>query len=227
MALQVGDGLGLHVAGQAQLHRDAAIVHPGHQVGILDQVRAVPDAVGPAVVQRLVDRGRPEGLARMDRDVDVVVQDVQAGLDVVLGRIVLLGARQVEADHAAPLPANGQFGQLEARSRRNVADAADDLTADDAVLAPRQIQTFLHRTDDLVVHQTFVEVQQRRVAHFHVAHVLAMRVLGQFVGDARQRLACLHQLQRDVEDAQVLHQARAILGHLAHRAHVLSSVLNA
>jgi hypothetical protein len=57
---------------------------------------------------------------------------------VVLGGVVVLGAREVEADDAAALVGDGELGHLERRLRRDVADAADDHVGLDApVLAVR------------------------------------------------------------------------------------------
>ena len=56
-----------------------------------------------AVLEGLRDRLGPVGLAGVDRDVDVVVADELERRLVVLRGVVVLGAREVEPDDAAPL----------------------------------------------------------------------------------------------------------------------------
>ena len=76
-------------------------------------MRAVADAAGPAIMKGLMNGRRAEGLAGMDSDADIVVQGLLESLDVVLGRVVFFGPGQIETDHAASLPAHGQFGQFQ------------------------------------------------------------------------------------------------------------------
>src|SRR2546425_12780649 len=59
------DGVGVQVAGKAHLEGDVARDDVREQGGVLTQPRAVADAPGAAVVQRLMDRVRPVSLAGM------------------------------------------------------------------------------------------------------------------------------------------------------------------
>ena len=103
-------------------------------------------------------------------------------------------------------------------------DAADDLTGDDTELPAGLIETLLDGCHDFIVGQAPVDVQQGAVANFHVAHVFPVGILGQFVGDPGQLVLFLHQLQCDVENPQVIHQALAVIGHLANGPGFLGGV---
>ena len=70
---------------------------------------AVADAVGPAVVQGLVDGRSPEGLAGVDGDVEVLVVDELEGIEVPARREAVLGSG------GAPL---GRHGGCQRHARR-------------------------------------------------------------------------------------------------------------
>ena len=131
-------------------------------------------------------------LARVDRTIDVVVAHQLKRGPVMLGRKIGLGARQVEANHAAALVRNGQLGHLIRRFRGNVTDPAQDDVGFDAVGLARTAQAVEHRFHDLGQLQAALRVQHRRVAHFHIAHVLAVRVFGELEGNALERGFGLH-----------------------------------
>ena len=83
------------------------------QVAVLAQPAAVADPMRAASVQRLRDRGRAVRLPRVDRDVDVVLAHEAEGVEMLLGRVVVLGAGQVETDNAAVFVRDHQLGHFE------------------------------------------------------------------------------------------------------------------
>ena len=150
MLLDVLHRAGLQVRGQAHLERDAVVVDVLHQVPVLEQQRAVPDAVRPAVVERLRDRGRAERLAGVHGRVDVVLEDQLERRAVRLGRVVLLLPRQVEGQHALALVGHRQLGQRQRELRVHRADAADDHAGGHAELAARVVQAGDDRVHDVL-----------------------------------------------------------------------------
>ena len=109
--LQAADALGMHVAGKTHLQRQPVVVHIMHQLLILHQPGAVPDAVGAAVVDGLMDAFGPEGLTGVQGGVDIVFQDQEKGLLVMLGGEILLGSRQIETHHPLVFELHRQVGQ--------------------------------------------------------------------------------------------------------------------
>src|SRR5688572_15338993 len=198
---------GLHVRGEAHLERDAVVVHVVEEAGVLAQARAVADAVRAAVVERLGDRGRPESLPGVDRRRQVVVGDEAEGALVVLRRVVLLLAGEVEGDDAAVLVGDGQLRQLERAARADVPHAADDDAGRQVELALGAPEPRQHGLEDGRQLEPLRLVEDRRVAHLHVPHVLGRAVLGQLVGDALERIRHLQHRQRDVERLEVVAQA--------------------
>jgi hypothetical protein len=174
--------------------------------------------MGAADVDGLGDRLGSVRLPRVDRDVDVVVANQLERGPVVLGRVVVLRARQVEPDDAAALVGDRQLRHLERVLGRDVADAADDDVGLDAVLLLRHPQA----REDALDHRRELEaaprVKHRRVADFHVADVLARGVLRELEGDARQRLLGLHDAQGDVERLEVLDERAAVFAEVHRRA---------
>ncbi len=193
------------------------VVHVVEEVAVLAQPAAVADAVRAADVDRLIDRLGTVRLAGVDGDVDVVVADELERRLVVLRRVVVLGAGEIEPDDAAVLVRDRELRHLERRLGRDVADAADDDVRLDAERLLRLVQAFEHRLDDLRQAQAPPRVEHRRVADLHVAHVLARGVLGELVRDARERLLGLHDLERDVEGLEVLDERAGVLAEV-HRA---------
>jgi hypothetical protein len=123
------------------------VVDVVEEVAVLAEPAAVADAMRAADVDRLVDRLGAVGLARVDRDVDVVVADELERGAVVLGRVIVLGAGEVEADDAAVLVRDGELRHLERALGRHVADPADDDVRLDAVLVLRGAEALEHGLD--------------------------------------------------------------------------------
>ena len=167
--------------------------------------------MGAADVDRLGDRLGAVGLARMDRHVDVVVPNELEGRLVVLGRVVVLGAGQIEADDAAVLVSDRQLCHFERMLRGHVSDAANDDVRLDSVSLLRSAEPLEHTLDDRRQPEPAPGVQHRRVAHLHVTDVLARRVFGELVRNAPERFRALHHAQGHVEGFQVLDEASAVL----------------
>ena len=123
------------------------VVHVAENVRILARPRPVSDAVRAAVVERLRDALRAERLARVHGHIHVVPHHVIERLAVRLRRVVLLRAREVEADHPAAVVGDGDLRELEGEARAQVPDAADDRAGLDPVPAPRPLEAGRHRLD--------------------------------------------------------------------------------
>ena len=200
------------------------VVDVVEEIAVLPETAAVADAVGAADVDRLSHRLGAVGLARVDRAVDVVVPHELEGLLVVLGRVVRLGARQIEAHHAAPLVGHGELGHLVARLRRDVPDAAEDHARFDAVRLAGPAQAVQHRLDDGGELETVLRVQHRRVPHLHVADVLEVGVLGELKGDALESVLLLHDLQGELEALEIVDQGAEVAPCADGGAHVLGGL---
>ena len=70
------------------------------------------EPVGAAPLDRLPDRRQAERLAGVDGEVGVLALEVLEGVEVPGGRVARLGAGDVEADHPAVAPGDGELGDL-------------------------------------------------------------------------------------------------------------------
>jgi hypothetical protein len=74
----------------------------------------------------------------------------------------------------------------------------------------RGAQALEHGFDHRRELEAALRVEHGRVAHLHVADVLAGGVLGELVGDAGERVGGLHHAEGDVERLQVLDERAAV-----------------
>jgi hypothetical protein len=199
VARQVANRSGLNVRRGTALERDSVVGDVVEKVAVLAKAAPVADAMRAADVNGLGDRLGPVGLASVNRDVDVVVAHELEGRLVMLGRVVVLRAGEIEPNDAATLVSNGKLSHLERALGRHVADAADDDIRLDPVLLARLPQAFEHAFDDRRQLEPATGVKHRRIANFHVPDVLAGRVLRQLVGNATQGVLRLHYAQGDLE----------------------------
>jgi hypothetical protein len=109
MRLPAGGRAGLHVRRRTDLECDPVIVDVVQEVAALDEPRAVTDPVRAALVDRLVHRIGAERFARVCGAVDVVVDHELERVPMELGRVVDLGAREIEADDAAVLERDAEL----------------------------------------------------------------------------------------------------------------------
>jgi hypothetical protein len=215
--LQAGRRVRLHVGREADLDGDAEVVDEPHELAVLPQARAVADPARIARVQCLVDGRRAECLAGMDGHRHVRVGgDLERRL-VVDGRMPAFGAGEVERDDAPAPVRHGQLGHGNGDLHRQVAQAADDERGRNVVLRLGPAQAAQSGIHHLLRRQPATDVEFGAEADLHVADVLGGRVRRQLVGDALDGRRRLHQLQRDLEALQVVHEADAI-GHLHPRA---------
>jgi hypothetical protein len=161
------------------------------------------------------------GLSGVDGHVDVVVAHELERRPVVLRRVVVLRAGEVEADDAAALVGDGELRHLQRVLGGHVADPADDDVRLDAVLLLGLPQSLEHALDDGGQLEAATGVEHGRVADLHVADVLARRVLGELVRDAPQRVLGLHHAQSDVEGLEVLDERAAVLAEVHDGAQAL------
>ena len=84
---------------------------------VVDDPDAVAETLGARELKRLPDRRQAEGLARVDRDVEVLLADVLERVEVARRRVALLGSGDIEADDARVAPADGALGDLDRAGR--------------------------------------------------------------------------------------------------------------
>jgi len=108
----------------------------------------VANPVRPTHVNRLVYRRRPVCLAGVNGHRDVVVADELERTEVMFGRMIVLGAGQVECHHASVLVGHCKLRHFERRFGRDVADAAENDVGNDAVVFLRVPEPRQHGFDD-------------------------------------------------------------------------------
>src|SRR5919108_4713194 len=103
----------MDVRRRAQLERDPLVADQGGEAAetrvsvgplgrdVVHDADPVAESFRAADLERLPDRGKPEGLAGVDREVEVLAADVLEGVEVARRRKPRLGARDVEPDDAA------------------------------------------------------------------------------------------------------------------------------
>src|SRR6476646_5723772 len=98
-----------------------------------------------APLDRLPDRGQPERLPGVDREVGVLALEVLEGVEVAGGRVARLRTRDVEAGHAAVAPGDGELGDLHRAGL--VTHRGQQLAYDDAPAGGRHplLEALLHR----------------------------------------------------------------------------------
>ena len=206
-------GPGLHVGRRAHLERDAAVPdvagQPAQRHGavggdadVVDDPDPVPEALGPAPLQRLPDGGQAEPLAGVDGDVEVLPRHVLEGVQVPAGRAARLGARDVEPDHALVPVTHRELGDLQ-RARRRAHGGEQGVHGDSpaAAAAPEPLE---HGLDHLVQAQPAGHVQLGGEPDLGVDHPVGGQVLGALGGHPDQRLAGLHDRHRVLERVQVV-----------------------
>src|SRR5580704_2349217 len=142
------------------------------------------DAMGATYVDGLRDRFGSVSLAGVNRDVDVVVSYELERCLVMLGRVVVLRAGEIEPHDPAALVRHGELRHFERALGRHVPNAADDDVRLDPMLLASLPQAGEHTLDDGRELEATPRMQHRRVAHFHVSNVLARSVLRELVGDS-------------------------------------------
>jgi len=147
----------------------------------------------------------------MDGHRDVVIADELEGAKMMLGRVIVLGSRQVERHYAAVLVSHRQLSHFERRLGRDVPDAAENHVGNDAMVFLGIPKTGQHGFDDGREPETAPRMEHRRVAHLHVANVLGGSVLAELVGNPVERLRGLQNLERHVEGFQVVDERPCVL----------------
>src|SRR5207245_6781928 len=85
----------------------------GIEGDVVDDPDPVAEALGTAELDGLPDGWQPEGLAGVDRDVEVLVADLVERLEVAGRRKALLRAGDIEADGTDVAPADRRLGDLD------------------------------------------------------------------------------------------------------------------
>ena len=214
MGLEGGDGLGLDVARQANLHSDPTVGAPlNHRLRpAVHRIHphAVPEPLRAAGEHGVV-RGLPaRGLGGVEGALEPALADGREGALVQQRGEARLGAREVKAHHAALAVAPGQARLLFDDRRIEVADAADD-HADGYVERELRVQLALqHGVHHLRQLQPAVRVQHRRESQLQVAHAVVNGVGAGLHDDAPDGVRLLHHAERDVEGLEVLLQRLAL-----------------
>ena len=116
---------GHHVRGRAEFQWDTPIADVGGQraqpvgavgasLDVVDDAHPMAESVGAAPLDRLPDAGKPEGLARVDREVRVLSAEVLERIEVPGGREAGLATSDVEADHITIAVLDDEVGDLAA-----------------------------------------------------------------------------------------------------------------
>src|SRR5205823_4593955 len=165
------------------------------------------ESLRPTQLQGLPDRRRPEGLAGMDREVEVLAADLLEGVQVPRGRVAGFRAGDVEAAHTAIAPSHGELGDLEApgggsHRRQQRADG------DASTLAA--LSESLHRgLDDLVEGEPSFQVELGSEPDLRVHDAVVVEVLGALAGYADESIARLHDADRVREGLEIQHEVLA------------------
>ena len=125
-------------------------------------------------------------------------------VQVVLGRVPHLIARQIEAHHSAVPVRHGQLGHLQAGHGVHASHGAQDDAPADAVRLAPPLQPLEHRLQHLIVGEAAAGVEERREARLRVHDAVAREVLDRLERDALQGLGVLHDGDREVEPLKVL-----------------------
>jgi len=145
----------------ADIGRQPAEGDPPVRLGgdVVDDPDAVAQALRPAELERLPDRGEPEGLAGVDREVEVLVSDQLEGVEVPGRRVSRLRSRDVEAEHPGVAVTDRQLGDLD-RARR-LAHGAQQQAGDGRPALRAAPDSGSGRFDHLVQAQALAQVLLR------------------------------------------------------------------
>jgi hypothetical protein len=178
----------------------------GSELDVVYDPDAVTQALGAAELEGLPDRGQAEGLAGVDRDVEVLAADVVERLEVARRRIALLRSGDVEPDDARVAPPDGAFGNLDRSgelAHRGDEDGHHDRPAGRGGPFRPDPEALEVRLDDLVERQTTLRRELRRVADLGVDHAVGGEVLSALRGDPNDRVALLEHADRVSERLEV------------------------
>ena len=174
-------------------------------VDVVDDAHAVAEPLGAAELHGLPDRRQPEGLAGVDRDVEVLRRDELEGVEVAGGRVAGLAAGDVEADHAGVAVAHGQLGDLGGVG--GVAHGRDD-RADRERRCRRCRGGSPRRTASTTSSSVrpVAQVLLGREAHLGVDDAVGGEVLGALLGHPDEGVLRLHHADGVVERLEVEHE---------------------
>jgi hypothetical protein len=139
----------------------------------------------------------------VDGEVSVLALEVLERVQVPSGRVPRLGAGDVETDHAVVTVLDDELRDL-ARVGL-VPHRGEQLTDDDRPVGRRLtlVEPALHRRDDVLERQSFLEVLLRGVADLGVHDAVGREVLDTLAGDPGQVVGGLHHRDGVVEGLQV------------------------
>src|SRR5688572_28470211 len=218
MLLERGHRAGVDVARGTELEGDALIadvrrewaeLHDGGRARgagvrdrhVLDEPHTVSDAMRTAVLQRLPDRPRPKGFARVDGDREVFAAAELERIEMGFWRMAGLLTGDVEADHALLAVGDRELGHLERVGA--IAHCADDLAQRDRMARFGAFEATHDGRDNLLEIQTTLRAEDRRITDLRVHDPIARQILAAFVSDALDRLDGLHDRDRVREAAKV------------------------
>jgi hypothetical protein len=219
-----GGGARLEVGRRAHLQGDAPVAHPAREPAelarrevrdVVGDPHAVPDALGAAHLEGLVDAGQAVRLPGVDGERHVLAAQVLEGREVVGGREAVLGAGDVEADDSGVAERHGQVGGLAhpVEHPHAAQQGADPhRRARGGRLGHARRQALLDGLDDLGHGQLAVGVQFGGVAHLAVDDTVGRQVQHVLLGRAQQALAGLHHREGVLEGGYVAHQVAGVGG---------------
>ena len=161
-------------------------------------------AFGTTQLHGLPDAGQPEGLAGMDRGMEILALHVIERFQMSSGRMTRLGTGDVETHDSAITPTNGQIGDLETSSSR-AHRRTDGVNGEIGSLGTlgEAIHDGLHH---LVEGEAFLGAQLGRHAHLGVHHSVGRQVARAFERHSLDRVLVLHDTHRVSERFEVQHE---------------------
>src|SRR6516164_9320767 len=190
---------------------------------VVNEARAVPDAVRTAILDGLPDGFLAESLPCVNRDVEVLSLDVVKRLHMFLGRKTAFLACQIKPDHTSSAKIDGEFSHFEGDV--HVAHGANDQTGANSEILPTALQSFEYRRYHLLVGQPFLRVKQGSESCLEVDHAVTAEVFRLLVGHTVEGLLGLHHGDGVCESFEVLWQAsliRAAMKPVRQRARIFS-----
>ena len=173
----------------------------------------MPEPVGPAERNGLVDGRQPERLAGVNREASIVGSHVFECVQMARRRKAGLGTGDIKADNAGVPVADCQFGD---RPRpRGMTHRGHQAPHHDRPAAGRRGllavgESGQHRLDHLVERQSAAQVQLGREPDLRVDDIVGGEILHAFHGNPVQRLRGLHHRDGMGERFQVAHQRTAV-----------------
>ena len=215
-------GAGVHVRGGTYLERDPTIANvvgePTELVlavnllDVVDDAHSVAQSLGVTELHRLPDRRQPKGLARVNREVEVLSLDEVKGPKVLRRGEAIFGSRDVEAADAFVAKVDRELG--DGLAQVGLAHGREDGAHDDATsfvggLFRAEREAVKGGSHDLVQREPAIEVLFGRKANLGVDNAVSRQIDGALGRNPLELFAGLHERSRVGETLQIAHEVAA------------------